>query len=38
MLKGESEENILEYLQPRGVIAIKGFKVRKIKKTTKISH
>ena len=28
-LKGESDENILEYLQPQGVTAVKRFKVKK---------
>ena len=28
-LKGESDENILEYLAPQGVTAVKRFKVKK---------
>ena len=28
-LKGETEENILEYLKPQGVTAVKRFKIRK---------
>ena len=29
ILKGESDENILEYLAPQGVTAVKWFKVKK---------
>ena len=29
MLKGESEDNIVEYLHPQGVTACKRFKIKK---------
>ena len=37
-LKGETEQNILEYLKPQGVTAVKRFKIRKVNNSLKQIH